>query len=189
MLGSGSELRPALVRGILPSEEATVSDIDTYVQSGRLDDLQAGSQRLIIGRVLAINLDTGDRTVITDGSGPALDRPSAVQIDRGNQRMFILDNGLRALVSVDLTSYDRTIVSQSGTAGTGPAMSNPEGLRLDLANNRALVVDSALRALLAIDLTTGARTVLSSDTVGTGPAMLLPLDKRNPCSNNHPGRL
>ncbi|NIW23077.1 MAG: lipoprotein-releasing system transmembrane subunit LolC, partial [Gammaproteobacteria bacterium] len=53
MLGSGAELRPALVRGILPDEEATVSDIATYLQSGRLDELQAGSQRLILGRVLA----------------------------------------------------------------------------------------------------------------------------------------
>ncbi len=56
MLGAGAELRPALIRGILPAEEATVSSIDTYLQAGRLDDLQAGSQRLILGRVLAISL-------------------------------------------------------------------------------------------------------------------------------------
>ena len=56
MLGSGAELRPALIRGILPAEEAMVSGINALVQSGELDDLQAGSQRLILGRVLAVSL-------------------------------------------------------------------------------------------------------------------------------------
>jgi lipoprotein-releasing system permease protein len=63
MLGSGAELRPALIRGILPAEEATVSNIDDFLQTGRLDDLEAGNQQLILGRVLALSLglDVGSR--------------------------------------------------------------------------------------------------------------------------------
>jgi len=63
MLGAGAELRPALIRGILPAEEALVSNIEGFLQIGRLDDLQAGSQRLILGRVLAasLGLDIGSR--------------------------------------------------------------------------------------------------------------------------------
>jgi lipoprotein-releasing system permease protein len=56
MFGSGSRLRPVLIRGILPEEESRVSEITDYIQVGRLEDLTPGSRRLIIGRVLAVSL-------------------------------------------------------------------------------------------------------------------------------------
>ncbi len=59
MLGSGSNLRPAVVRGILPEEETAVSQIGDFLQAGRLDDLEAGSQHIILGRILALNLGVG----------------------------------------------------------------------------------------------------------------------------------
>jgi lipoprotein-releasing system permease protein len=63
MLGSGSNLSPAVVRGILPEEETAVSQIGDFLQAGRLDDLEAGAQRIILGRILALNLGVrvGDR--------------------------------------------------------------------------------------------------------------------------------
>lgn len=66
MLGSGARLRPALIRGILPSEEDVVSDINDYLQVGQLDDLQPGTRRLILGRVLALSLglDVGSRVSV-----------------------------------------------------------------------------------------------------------------------------
>ena len=59
MLGSGSNLRPAVVRGILPEEETAVSQIGDFLQAGRLDDLEAGARRIILGRILALNLGVG----------------------------------------------------------------------------------------------------------------------------------
>ena len=59
MLGSGSNLSPAIVRGILPGEEATVSELDDFLTVGRLDELEAGAQRIILGRILALNLGVG----------------------------------------------------------------------------------------------------------------------------------
>ncbi len=59
MLGSGSNLRPAVVRGILPEEETAVSQIGDFLQAGRLDDLEAGAQHIILGRILALNLGVG----------------------------------------------------------------------------------------------------------------------------------
>jgi lipoprotein-releasing system permease protein len=63
MIGSSARLRPVLIRGILPGAEAQVSDLGRFLQVGRLDDLEAGARRMIVGRVLAISLglDVGSR--------------------------------------------------------------------------------------------------------------------------------
>lgn len=59
MLASGYNLNPALIRGILPDEEATVSGLDDFMRAGSLKDLEAGGQRIILGRLLALNLGVG----------------------------------------------------------------------------------------------------------------------------------
>lgn len=56
MLGSGANLRPAIVRGILPAEESAISDLGRLVGRGALDDLQPGARRIVLGQVLALNL-------------------------------------------------------------------------------------------------------------------------------------
>ncbi|HEX9877058.1 MAG TPA: lipoprotein-releasing ABC transporter permease subunit [Gammaproteobacteria bacterium] len=63
MIGSSARLRPVLIRGILPGAEAQVSDLGRFLQVGRLDDLESGARRMIVGRVLAISLglDVGSR--------------------------------------------------------------------------------------------------------------------------------
>jgi lipoprotein-releasing system permease protein len=56
MLSTGVNLRPALVRGILPDEEQGVSDVQRFLRNGTLQSLQPGERRIILGRVLALNL-------------------------------------------------------------------------------------------------------------------------------------
>ncbi len=56
MLAAGVNLRPALVRGILPDEEQGVSDVQRFLRDGTLQALQPGAHRIILGRVLALNL-------------------------------------------------------------------------------------------------------------------------------------
>jgi len=59
MLGSGSNLSPAIVRGILPAEEAAVSGLNRFLRVGSLEDLQPDARRIILGRILALNLGVG----------------------------------------------------------------------------------------------------------------------------------
>ena len=60
--GTGANLRPAVVRGILPDEERAASDLARLVDRGALDNLLPGARRILLGRVLAsrLGVDTGD---------------------------------------------------------------------------------------------------------------------------------
>jgi lipoprotein-releasing system permease protein len=62
MLAAGANLRPAIVRGILPAEEGEASDLGRLIERGSLDNLLPGEHRIILGQVLAFNLgvETGD---------------------------------------------------------------------------------------------------------------------------------
>jgi lipoprotein-releasing system permease protein len=62
MLASGANLRPAVVRGILPEEERAASDLALLVERGALENLAPGEHRVLLGRALAANLNvsTGD---------------------------------------------------------------------------------------------------------------------------------
>ncbi len=62
MLAAGTNLRPAIVRGILPEEEGEVSDLGRLIERGAVENLQPGAHRILLGEVLAFNLgvETGD---------------------------------------------------------------------------------------------------------------------------------
>src|SRR5688572_11633017 len=62
MLAAGTNLRPAVVRGILPAEEGAASDIGRIITRGALENLTPGARRILLGSVLAssLGLDTGD---------------------------------------------------------------------------------------------------------------------------------
>jgi len=63
MLSAGGlGLRPAVVRGILPAEEARASDLTNVIEPRALETLVPGKRHILLGRVLAANLgvDTGD---------------------------------------------------------------------------------------------------------------------------------
>lgn len=73
MLAFGSKVSGALVRGVLPEEEARVSAIGTHLSSGRLDELRPGGYGVILGRALAEELGAkvGDRVVLAAPQGTA----------------------------------------------------------------------------------------------------------------------
>ena len=56
MLGSGANLSPVVVRGVLPDEELTASNPDRFMQIGTFKNLEPDSYRIILGRILALNL-------------------------------------------------------------------------------------------------------------------------------------
>jgi lipoprotein-releasing system permease protein len=60
------ELQAAVVRGVDPKLEPSVSDIGRALVQGRLEDLQPGSSRIVLGRVLAYHLsvNVGDSVTV-----------------------------------------------------------------------------------------------------------------------------
>ncbi|WP_395374779.1 lipoprotein-releasing ABC transporter permease subunit [Marinicella sp. W31] len=61
----GSRTDGALIRGIEPSLEPSVTELNTKMQYGSMDDLQAGEFNIILGRDLAIKLGAGPGDKIT----------------------------------------------------------------------------------------------------------------------------
>src|SRR5688572_9866964 len=53
MVRIGSDLSGTLLRGILPEEEAKVSEIGPHMRIGTLDSLQAGAYHIVLGWELA----------------------------------------------------------------------------------------------------------------------------------------
>lgn len=53
MLRVGQELSGTLLRGILPTDEQTVSDIGSHIEAGTLESLKAGEYNIVLGWELA----------------------------------------------------------------------------------------------------------------------------------------
>ena len=81
--------------------------------------------------------------------------------------ILVADDGLDAIVLVDPTNGDRTIVS-SNSVGTGTAFVVPEAIVVESLTS-LLVVDRGVPGILRIDPATGNRSIVSSNSVGTGP--------------------
>ena len=124
----------------------------------------------LITSVIAVDLVSGDRTILSDdshGIGPSFDYLQAITVD-GDRALVTsyVPNATGAVVAVDLVSGDRTVLSDP-TLGSGPALRTPGGIVVD--GSRALVLDSTLDAVVAVDLASGDRTIVSDASTGTGP--------------------
>jgi len=66
MLTHGSQVSGALIRGIDPAAEPAVVDVARHMKAGKLDDLQPGSYRIILGRELAnaLSVEPGDKITL-----------------------------------------------------------------------------------------------------------------------------
>lgn len=107
--------------------------------------------------LVAIDLDTGDRTILSDsdnGTGPDFAFPNAITLDRENNRALVADYGAAALIEVDLATGKRTIVSDRNT-GSGPSFGSLDSIALDTPNHRAFGIDSESQALFIINLAPG----------------------------------
>ena len=71
LLSSGSYVRGAVVRGILPDQEDKVADIAKYIKAGRLNDLRPGDFNIVLGLELArlLRVSLGDRIVLITPQG------------------------------------------------------------------------------------------------------------------------
>jgi lipoprotein-releasing system permease protein len=71
LLANGRRVAGALVRGVLPEEEAKAVGLGSRMTSGSLDELQAGQYRIILGSALAAELGVkrGDSVVLMTPEG------------------------------------------------------------------------------------------------------------------------
>ncbi|MEW5944151.1 MAG: lipoprotein-releasing ABC transporter permease subunit [Pseudomonadota bacterium] len=108
MLSYDQAVQGAIIRGILPTEEARVADIGEHMKVGRLADLRAGEFGIVLGSELARSLGArlGDKVVLIAPQGQVT--PAGV-VPRLKQftvtgvfevGMFEYDNGL-ALIHME----------------------------------------------------------------------------------------
>jgi lipoprotein-releasing system permease protein len=122
MLVHGAEVAGTVIRGVLPGEERRVDGLAGRMLAGRLDDLTAGSYRIVLGSALAeaLKVKTGDRVVLMSpqavltpvGVIPRMRRFTVAGIF--NAGMYEYDRGL-ALVHME----DAARLTRMGDAVTG----------------------------------------------------------------------
>ena len=136
-----------------------------------LGDLAVDASRnlaVVSGRLepslLGVDLDSGDLRVLADasrGQGVALVMPDRVVVDEARDRALVVDLGLRALVSVDLATGNRSVVLDVETGPTAVLEPLYADIAVDAERQRALIFDAHGRALYLVDLTTGEHALIA----------------------------
>ena len=88
--------------------------------------------------------------------------PVAV-VDSADNRALVTDDGLQAVVAVDLTTGARTIFSDNSDAVPTPAnpFIDPEGVAVDRATGRVFVSDRGRASVMVLDIDSGERMIQS----------------------------
>ncbi len=126
MLSRQPAMSGAILRGIDPALEGEVSTVNDAMREGKLSDLVAGENRVVLGRMLAYQLEAGvgdTITVMTPGTGQGAAQGAPVPTLREFQVAGIFEVGLQehdsALAYINLEDAE----ALRGIAG-------PTGLRL-----------------------------------------------------------
>jgi len=98
------------------------------------------------------------------GGGPPFNNPFAITLE-ANGNMVVADVGLHAIIRVDATTGDRTILSDA-THGNGPNFGSPSGVAVEADGN---ILASDANRVIRVDPVTGDRTIISDATHGSGP--------------------
>jgi lipoprotein-releasing system permease protein len=137
MLAAGTNLRPALVRGVEPEAERAVSEIERELVIGSLAELTPGAHRILLGRSLALRLgvsvdDTVTLLVPRASEGRVLPRYAAFTV-AGIFEAGIQDND-SGLAFVDLRDASELKGLRGAAEGVAIRLANP----LDIESFRAL---------------------------------------------------
>lgn len=134
--------------------------------------------------IYAVDPATGDRSLLSGssvdgspsvGTGPEL-AVRAIILSPDGQSIYATSFNLDAVMSVDIATGNRTIISSAGTpeepavVGTGPAFTSPLGI--DIAEDGTIFVSDLATdggAAFMVDPVTGDRTLITGETtVGSG---------------------
>ncbi len=125
--------------------------------------------------VIEVDLATGNRIFKSSdgfygsvGSGPTLTWSAGIALSTDESKVFVLSPTINSLLSIDLATGVRTVLSGPGV-GTGSNMNWPQSLLLNSSQTKAYVSSTSSYELLEIDMATGNRSVISGPGVGNGP--------------------
>jgi len=120
----GPEMVPVLLRGIEPADPATVAELAHTIAQGHLADLTAGSERVIVGEVIA------ERLGLSPGDSLTLLVPT-VSAD-GTPAPKLRDMHVAGVFEVGLQDHDATLifVNLADVRALGPPGTVSEGLRV-----------------------------------------------------------
>jgi lipoprotein-releasing system permease protein len=123
MLSRPPDMSGAVVRGIDPEMESRVSAIAGAMREGKLSDLEPGADRIILGRMLAYQLEVGvgdTVTVMTPGAGSG-----------GGFVPKLRDFTVAGIFEVGLQEHDSTLaLINLEDAQTLRGLAGPTGIRL-----------------------------------------------------------
>ncbi len=145
--------------------------------TGIVLDNSTGTLRALVSdsfrdALFAVNLTTGDRTIVSSasaGTGTAFEAPGGLSLDAANNRVFVVDNrssdDVGRLFSVNLATGDRTLLVAPAASTTFRSLFDPH---YDAANNRVLVAQFRPTSVAQVPLGTPAVNRFSDSFVGTG---------------------
>ena len=165
--------------------------VDSFLRAVIAVDLTDGSRRVVSGCDIINRCPSRQYQV---GEGVPLTQPTDAVLDEANNRLIISDTYLSALIAVDLTNGNRSVVSgctandlcpaEERNIGDGTPMLHPQALSINSSATRIVVVDDQLDALLVVDPTTGDRAIVLGCLVqeicliperGSGPSFDRPI--------------
>ena len=155
---------------------AELRDIDLDLDRTRLlvlDGRNAGE-----GALMAVDLATGDRTVISQaggpGSGASMLSPVRMVAHIPGSSVFVTEDSANTIVQVNFITGARAVVSDSAM-GTGPTFPDPRGI--GFANNTMYWIDSAASRLISAATFSGnTRTAVTDNAIDATPSMTMPED-------------
>lgn len=126
--------------------------------------------------VYRIEIATGTTEVIassTVGTGTLFEYLTGLDYDTANSRLLVTDSQIEAIIQIDLTTLERTIVSKDGAKGSGDGFASINGIALDAQNNLAYVTNQQNATIQTVDLLTGDRTLLTTgcESLGNGETL------------------
>jgi lipoprotein-releasing system permease protein len=145
MLSHAPSMSGAIVRGIDPSLEPEVSSIGESMREGKLADLTPGSNRIILGRMLAYQLQVGvgDAVTVMIPSGGAHGAGGGELVPR------LQDFEVAGIFEVGLQDHDSVLALVNlSDAEALRGLGGPTGIRLkfdDVLNAPALARDASMR--------------------------------------------
>jgi len=155
-------------RTLLSGDSAGTGDAFDYVSAMVLDE--DNEQLIVIDEgnqsILSVSLNSatlGNRLTISDsitGSGTELDQPVGLALDATENRVFVSDQNLNTVFSINLITGNRTVISDA-TTGNGVQNTELVSLIFDEENQLLYGVISDINAIAVIDVTTGDRAIIS----------------------------
>jgi lipoprotein-releasing system permease protein len=132
MLSRQPAMSGAVVRGIDPVMETQVSTIADAMREGKLSDLAPGQNRIILGRMLAYQLEVGvgdTITVMTPGNGGAADGAQGHQV--GGIVPVLREFTVSGIFEVGLQEHDSALALVNlEDAEALRGLTGPTGIRL-----------------------------------------------------------